>query len=78
MLADLSRAIELEPEDAWSLAVRGATYSEMGSYEAKLADLSRAIELKPDDEFALASAGRPTGGRAATKSACRPEPGGSS
>ena len=46
-LADLDRAIELDPGHAWAIANRGYTYRRMERYEGALADLSRAIELDP-------------------------------
>ena len=54
-LADYSRAIELDPEEAWVIASRGETYRAMGRYDQALADYDRAIELDPaEDEFAAA------------------------
>jgi len=52
-LADLNRAIELNPEYAWAIAHRGRTYQAMKRYDDALADLNRAIELDPsDDDYA--------------------------
>jgi len=45
--ADFSRAIELDPGQAWIIGSRGETYRQMGRYEEALADLSRAVELGP-------------------------------
>ena len=56
-LADFSRAIELDPGNAWAIAVRGETYREMERYEEALADLNRAIELDPGDGWAIAHRG---------------------
>ena len=44
-LADLTRAIELDPEKAWYVASRGRTYRLMERYDEALADFTRAIEL---------------------------------
>jgi tetratricopeptide (TPR) repeat protein len=44
-LADLSRAIELNPEHTWVLGYRYRTYQAMERYEEALADLNRIIEL---------------------------------
>ena len=41
-LADYSRAIELDPRNAWAIASRGETYGRMGRYDEALADLTRA------------------------------------
>ena len=48
-LADFSRAIELDPGNAWAIASRGETYRLMGRYDEALADFNRAIELDPGD-----------------------------
>ena len=47
-LADLNRAIELNPEDASALASRGRIYWAMRRDDEALADLNRAIELDPN------------------------------
>jgi tetratricopeptide (TPR) repeat protein len=61
-LADLNRAIELNPEDAASaFASRGETFRLMDRYEDALADFNRAIELDPDPAWVIASRGEPTG-----------------
>jgi Tfp pilus assembly protein PilF len=44
-LADLNRAVELDPGDAWAIGRRGQSYQEMERYGEALADLSRAVEL---------------------------------
>jgi tetratricopeptide (TPR) repeat protein len=56
-LADLDRAIGLQPDDAWAIARRGEAYRLMGRYAEALADLDRAIGLQPDDAWAIASRG---------------------
>ena len=48
-LADLNRAIELDPGDAQAIAGRGETYRCLERYDEAQADFSRAIELDPDD-----------------------------
>ncbi len=57
-LADLNRAIELDPADALDIASRGETYRRMERYEEALADFSRAIELNPGYTSAIASRGQ--------------------
>jgi tetratricopeptide (TPR) repeat protein len=56
-LADLNRALELEPHDTLAPASRGVTYWLMGRYEEALADLNRVLELEPHDTWALANRG---------------------
>jgi len=48
-LADLDRAVELDPDNFITRVFRGAAYQNMGRYEEALADLDRAIELGPDN-----------------------------
>jgi len=54
-LADLNRAIELDPADARALTSRANTYRLMKRYDEALADLSQAIELEPGFSDMLAS-----------------------
>lgn len=56
-LADLTRAIELNPKDTWALAWHGNTYKETGRYKEALNDLDEAIKLNPKDAWALACRG---------------------
>jgi tetratricopeptide (TPR) repeat protein len=56
-LADLTRAIELDPGLAWAIAGRGDTYRIMRRYEEALADFTRAIELDPGLAWAIADRG---------------------
>ena len=51
-LADLNRAIELDPDDAGAFGRRGETYIALGNYDEALADLNRAIELDPAKAWA--------------------------
>jgi tetratricopeptide (TPR) repeat protein len=46
-LADLNRAVELDPGNPGHFAGRGRTYQEMERYEEALADFNRAVELDP-------------------------------
>jgi tetratricopeptide (TPR) repeat protein len=57
-LADLNRAIELNPEDASALACRGYTYWDMERYDEALADFNRALELDPENAWAIVSRGQ--------------------
>ena len=56
-LQDFNRAIQLDPNDKWALAHRGAIYRFMRLYQESLQDLSRAIQLDPNYLWAIASRG---------------------
>jgi tetratricopeptide (TPR) repeat protein len=47
-LADLDRALELNPEAPWAYIHRANTYRAIGDYESALADLQRALDLASD------------------------------
>jgi tetratricopeptide (TPR) repeat protein len=47
-LADLNRAIELDPSAGWAIGSRGQTFQAMERYDEALADLTRAIDLDPN------------------------------
>ena len=49
-IADYSRAIELDPDDAAAYYNRGNAKSELDDYHGAIADYSRAIELDPEIE----------------------------
>lgn len=51
-LADLNRAIELDPDYAWAIARRGITYQAQGRLEAAQADLERALTINPNLQWA--------------------------
>ena len=46
-LADLTRAIELDPNDAAGPHNRGVVYSNKRDWDSAIADFTRAIELNP-------------------------------
>ena len=54
-LSDFDRAIELEPQDAFTLASRGETYRRIERYDDALRDLNRAIELNSEADWAFYS-----------------------
>jgi tetratricopeptide (TPR) repeat protein len=56
-LADLNRAIELDPSYAWAIGRRGETYQDLERYDEALADLNRAIELDPSYAWAIGHRG---------------------
>ena len=47
-IQDLTKAIELNPNDADAYAVRGASYISQDEHDQAIQDLTKAIELKPD------------------------------
>ena len=57
-LADLNRAVELDPDHADAIARRGRVHQDMERYDEALADYSRAIELRPGDAWAITGRGR--------------------
>nr|MDZ8019099.1 tetratricopeptide repeat protein [Nostoc sp. SerVER01] len=57
-LQDFDRAIELDPKDAWAIALRGQTYQSMEQYTQALQDFDRAIELDPKYAWAIALRGQ--------------------
>ena len=54
-LADITRAVDLHPGDAWAIGRRGQVYETMGRLGEALADLSQAIDLNPDLAWAFNS-----------------------
>lgn len=56
-LADLTRRLCQNPNNAWALAQRAELYRLAGQYVEALADLNRAIAVKPDYGWALAHRG---------------------
>ncbi|MFD3649266.1 tetratricopeptide repeat protein [Streptomyces cyaneofuscatus] len=52
-LAQLDRAIEIDPANAFALSLRGKLHRLTERYADSLHDLDRSIELSPDDTFAL-------------------------
>jgi tetratricopeptide (TPR) repeat protein len=47
-IADLTRAIELDPQNARTYHTRGRVYFNMGAYDRAIADYTKAIELRPN------------------------------
>ncbi len=48
---DLSRALELNPRDAWSACLRGLARHGLGDLDNPLVDLDRSLELNPRSAF---------------------------
>ncbi|TFH33388.1 MAG: tetratricopeptide repeat protein [Anaerolineales bacterium] len=53
----MSRALEMDPSDAWAWANRGVAYGKLGQYDKAVADLSRALELDPGNAWVWANRG---------------------
>lgn len=52
-IADLDRAIALDPKDSYAWANRGNSYFHIGKYELALADYAKALELDPRNYVAV-------------------------
>ena len=46
-LADYSRALEIKPDDAYCISMRGGTYSRLHKFELALSDRTKVIALEP-------------------------------
>ena len=53
-VTDLTIAVALDPEDAWSYWARGENYEHLGRYDLALSDYAKAALLQADDVHALA------------------------
>ncbi len=53
-ITDLTIAVALDPNDAWSYWARGENYEHLGRSELALADFAKAALLQADDVHALA------------------------
>ena len=56
-LADFTKAIELDPDDAYAYYTRGNAKKKLKDYYGAINDYSKAIELKPDYAFAYVNRG---------------------
>jgi tetratricopeptide (TPR) repeat protein len=54
---EFSKVVELQPQDTWSLGMRGECYRMLSRYEEAIADFSRSLELTPDSAWDLAHRG---------------------
>jgi Flp pilus assembly protein TadD len=50
-LTDLTKAIELDPQDAWYYGYRGRTYRDIGSPDHAEVDFVRAREIDPNQDW---------------------------
>lgn len=57
-LADFTRALELNPDDARAIADRCEIYRVTARFEEALADFARSLELEPDYVWAVGSRGQ--------------------
>ena len=51
-IADLTQAIQRNPNDANAYFDRGRAYQRNGDYDRAIVDYTKAIKLKPDDAIA--------------------------
>jgi tetratricopeptide (TPR) repeat protein len=56
-IEEFSRVLELEPQNTWSLGMRGECYRMLSRYDEAIADFSRSLELSPDSAWDLAHRG---------------------
>ncbi len=52
-VADYSKAVELEPKNAWRLGQRGDAYGYLKQWDKAVADYSKVIELEPKNVWRL-------------------------
>ena len=52
-----TKAIELQPDDAYAYGLRGIAYDELGKYNEAVRDYDRTIELQPDNPEAYNNRG---------------------
>ena len=57
-IADLDRALEINPDDADTYTGRGLMHGQKGDYDRAISDLDRAIEINPEDSIAYYGRGR--------------------
>ena len=48
-IADLTKAIALNPEDAWAIFFRGTDYETKGEFNRAIADYDKLVALKPNN-----------------------------
>ena len=52
-LVDFNKSLEIEPDNAFALNNRGASYGHLNKFKESLVDLDRSLEIEPRDAFAL-------------------------
>ena len=56
-IADYTKAIQIDPQDAFSYVNRGNAKKGLGDHQGAIADYSKAIEINPQDAFAYKNRG---------------------
>ena len=56
-VADLPKAIEINPQLAWAYSNRGITYENLNQHEKEIEDFTKAIEINPQDADAYVNRG---------------------
>ncbi|RIB19722.1 hypothetical protein C2G38_2035838 [Gigaspora rosea] len=56
-LIDLSKSLEIIPNNSHTLTSRGVTYHMLDKYEEALIDLNKSLEIDPNDAFTLRNRG---------------------
>ena len=56
-IADFTRAIEVEPNDAFAYTNRGSAHYEKGEFDHAIADLNKALELNPKSALVYCNLG---------------------
>ena len=56
-IAEYSKAIKLNPDDADAYYNRGIAYRKLGNYKDAIVDYSSAIKINPDDAYAYKNRG---------------------
>src|SRR4029453_9856072 len=72
-VADLDRALLLDPDNAFALATRGTLSRDLGRHDEAVADLTRALAIEPDVPWVLAAPGLAP--QRAGRTHARPAPG---
>src|SRR6185312_12461199 len=54
---NLNKSLEIEPNDAYALKVRGSVYLDLKQYDNALIDLNKSLEIEPNDAWALSRRG---------------------
>ncbi|RIB05239.1 kinase-like domain-containing protein [Gigaspora rosea] len=52
-ISDFNKLLEVDPNDASSLDIRGITYQKMGRYEEAISDFNKSLEIVPNNEISL-------------------------
>jgi len=72
-MADLDKAIELDPKNTDAYSTRATAYGDKGNYDSEIADESKVIELDPQNETAYYNRGTAYAGKGDNDSAIADE-----